>query len=347
MHSHDAEIHNSVLTPLRAKCPNLRAVYFGYRSDLRSETSDQRIVHLSQTDRPGDPAYSAVCGEGGDEIWWCHGVNLGILDGPPTPSRARNFSYYPLYPPLDLPCVLDTVRPFYDVWLDTPQGHDHSVPLPPALVRQWHDALLSAPYFARLHRSLRFDQLPISLRLIGDLCERQSTVKSPFRICEIEAPRIDPWDLSELRPFAAIMGSSLTFLTLGHSGVPRWGPYSDERVKVSFSDLPELISIIRSSLRSLRSLDSAMKGIESAEADCKHMLHDRCLEPGGTLEMLSLRTADESHGNVYNIIRVLSQICDEEAHILIGLSNAGVGGADDLGDWGRVAQRGLLYELRK
>jgi len=148
--------------------------------------------------------------------------------------------------------------------------------------------------------------------------------------------------LDEFETFASIASASLTTLKLARqhkdrlSAVKR-GEDLAHRALISFDDLPNLITIIRTTLPHLTTFHTMLKGIDEAEEICGLLLRSDSLEDGGTINDLHLATA-KYDTPLFNVIRVVSALCTREAYISINEFGNGY--------WSHADQREFLSYLR-
>lgn len=162
---------------------------------------------------------------------------------------------------------------------------------------QWNKVLLKDSRFEHIYKAVDFDDVAIDMATIRHLCLLQSRNGHPdrSRIEYFNAPSATPFVIDEFRSLA-IASNSLSYLNLGRS--------SD----LSYDDLGDLITIIRSELPVLRTLELSIRDFDDVESDCSDLLSPTTIRTGGTIKNLTMHGSRTGEGNLYNTLRSLSAL---------------------------------------
>lgn len=128
----------------------------------------------------------------------------------------------------------------------------------------------------------------------------------------INAPSASLWNLLDFQSLALLAGASLTALYLASEQ-----SYDERNVILSFEDLPLIVEAIQSGLPNLRLLHIALKGIGTAERNCKPYLLQDCLSVTGSLRNIHITTAHHT-AFPFNALRVLAPLLACGGHLQFG-----------------------------
>ena len=285
------EIPAVLLASVARKCPNLRSMVFCESEPwswvLYVAPAIQALSALATSLTPGQEVIGHIDVTQPFTYW------LGLHTtsaSPPAPS----------VPPSGY-----TINTYYDLRVYISDGFRPPVPQ----VQQLLLALREEPCWATCGRNARFGQLSIDLADITALCQRQIDSGNFRRIENISAGRVNSWDVDAFRSFASVASSLVSLDLVGETA-----NFDSRRVGIGFTDIPDLVSTIRSCLPCLATLKLAVRGVDSAEADLRRSLSDTSLDSGGTIKLLHILTAPHS-SPLLSTIRVLSGICASTAEI--------------------------------
>lgn len=172
----------------------------------------------------------------------------------------------------------------------------------------WITALAENPIFAKLHKGLDLNDLPVDLGLISRLYQRQIDAGHTVRLVRIKAVETIPFSIEDFASFARIALKALRRL------------YLTSRTRTSgiyFKDIPNLIGIVRENLPALLELHIGIDGLDSSESVCKGMLRRTTLNDGGRIKKLRIYTSNP-YFPLFNTLRALSPLIHRRGIIEIG-----------------------------
>lgn len=202
----------------------------------------------------------------------------------------------------------------------------------------WREAFQNDDHFDCLYRSADFGELSISLDDIITLYQRQINAGHSEWLAYITSRNIQPWNNFAFESLASIASHSLKTLNLLSKQDETSTDDADKAI-CSFSDLPSIISSIRTHLPNLTEFDLRLQGMETAETTFGDLLTEDTLDQRGPIKSLYISSTSNCDTPLFNTIRYISQICADNPFIYIRLPR-------DLGSWGRESQKRYLNVLR-
>lgn len=299
------EILDHVVPVLRKKCRNLRRVEFGGKEEAFGEES--WTVILDQSQQPGKIG---------------HIEHHRYVQFPSSRQPPPKISI-----PAPTPISYTASRRFDVEVAGLPPrygGHQNQHQYQKG-EEKWLAAIEDGPLFGALYRNIDFGPLQITLEDLVHLYDRQLSAGFSDKLQMIIVPRLKPFSIDSFRRFAMTAGSSLTSLQLLNDRDDHES--NDMLPDLSFSDLPEIVSIIQTYLPNLTELDIGLNGIKTAESDCLRAVTADTLFRGGNIEKLRVFTISPDYRDdltPFNIVRLVSQVCTAKATIYVG--SVGVAG---------------------
>lgn len=301
LNNYHLETYNLIVPPLLTSCPKLLRILFGGPYDHFGRQS--WVVEFGPN--RFSPEKSLIK------------LSSHLKVSPRSPPKDRR--------PLASPPNTEIIRRFdFSVMPEDKAPSEESA-------LEWKKALKEGSFFGKIYKAIKLGSIPLTIDDLIHLYQRQIDAGYAARLQHISALNVSPYDISELGSLARISGGGLRVLILAKE-CPLYededGTSYEDGIKLSFDDLPSLISLVRNDLPNLEILHLNMKGIESAEEKCKDLLHPDILEIGGTLKDLVINTAsDETF--VYNILRVCCQLVRADGEIAINYDGREFWGGDD------------------
>ncbi|KAI9633806.1 uncharacterized protein MKK02DRAFT_38464 [Dioszegia hungarica] len=276
---YNPELTRLVIPPLRKKFPNLQGVHFGtYYTQLGAPVWRINFNRPVPSANPPPRGVPTTYKDGLDL-----GGNLFIVHC--YIPKLSDFPYSVGAEPLEAPWRHFGGDLFFDV-----QFQSADPELGPGT----------------LYEAIDLAELPVLMEDLTRLYQRQIDYGSPYRLKSIQAMFCSPCRLEDFQLFAHVASHSLVQLQLA-------GGFRDD-VLLSFKDLPVMIETITTLPPQLEQLWIALKGIDTAEEDCKGLLNAQTLRDGGTLKILYIFT-DTIPGPLWNLIRAVSPMCAANAQV--------------------------------
>lgn len=309
LRKYDPELCRLLTRAIRKKCAAVRRICYG--------TEDESwIVHCDpkqpcdHVDSPKDRPLSPQADTGhveviSTEVFTYPSTRLLLPDLPKSPSAAYGIQHR---------SNLSLRGPAYPVSSSTSADSE-----------EWLKSHLKDPFNDNLYKRISSSRIPVALVEFTSLYERQIAKGHVKRLERIDLPRTLSFSIVKFNTFARVAAASITQLILASA-------YRNNGVedRLSFRDLPALVTIVRETLPNLAVLHLSMSGIHDSEKVCGEMLSADSLELRGTITDLRIFTLSRSY-SPFNALRCLSLLCAETFFVHVGMdTNNSVTQADYL-----------------
>lgn len=261
-----------VITPfLRRKCPGLKRIIFGQHHEY------SHFGYPSWSVEFGTPPNSDISRHPSDFVDIVHTVELKSL---PTAAQVTNIE------DISVPSSYH-LRSRFDLKISSSGSRESE---------GWNVLLRKNPLFAKIYKAVDFGRIGIDLQTIISLCQRQRQAGHCQLLEYISARSAAPYSIYDFQSLANVVPPSLSELTLC---------CAVKDADMSFTDLEDLISMVRTSPRNLRKLAITMKDMEIAESICADFLSEDTIRTGGNLCELEIQ-GNASPVPMFNTLRCCS-----------------------------------------